>query len=264
MRSAPSSDSLSVREKQANLPKFNPATFDKYAELYERMTSWPYRQELELPTLAKLLGDLSSLNVLDFGCGPGVISRWLNERGAKRIVGYDISEGMLNYARQREEKDQRRIHYISKINEDYNVYFDIVLAVYVMPYAANYADLMAMSQTMARVLKPGGRLLTLPIHPDFNSDPEYYRPFGFRLIEEQPRTDGSALRLHICQPPYDINIQAYYWSRPTLENTLQQVGFQTVNWKSLNVPVNTLIPNLSSYVQCPHAAILECIRGDAC
>ncbi|MDC9590385.1 methyltransferase domain-containing protein [Xenorhabdus sp. XENO-10] len=264
MRSTQFSDSSSAKEKQANLPKFDPATFDKYAALYERMTSWPYRKELELPTLEKLLGDLSGLNVLDFGCGPGVISRWLNERGAKRIVGHDISEGMLNYARRREEKESLGIHYISKINEDYNVYFDIVLAVYVIPYAANYKDLMAMSQTMARVLKPGGRLLTLPIHPDFNSDPEYYRPFGFRLIEEQPRTDGSSLRLHICQPPYDINIQAYYWSRPTLENVLQQIGFQTVNWKPLNVSANPLIPNLSSYVQCPHAAILECIRGNAC
>ena len=259
-----SSDTSSAKENQADLSKFNPATFDEYAGLYEKMLSWPYRKKLELPALEQLMGDLSGLNVLDFGCGPGVITRWLNERGAKGIVGHDISEGMLNYARRREEKEQRGILYLSNIDEKYNEYFDIVLAVYVMPYATNHKDLLEMSQTMARILKPGGRLLTLPIHPDFNANPEYYRPFGLRLIEEQPRMDGSPVRFHICQPPYDVNIQAYYWSRQTLENTLYQVGFQTVSWKPLNVLANILPAYLSHYDQCPHAAIIECIKEKIC
>lgn len=249
---------------QTNVSKFDPATFDEYAELYENMLSWPYRKELELPTLEKLIGDISGLRVLDFGCGPGVITRWLSERGAKCIVGYDISEGMINYARRREEKERIGINYISNINDEYNECLDIVLAIYVMPYATLHGDLLAMSQTMARMLKPGGRLITLPIHPDFNSDPEYYRPFGLRLIEEQPRADGSPVQFHICQPPYNVNIQAHYWSRQTLESTLYQAGFQTVSWKPLNILTNTLPADLRRYVQCPHAAIIECIKSKIC
>ncbi|AYA40392.1 class I SAM-dependent methyltransferase [Xenorhabdus nematophila] len=263
MSSKECSDLSSVEEKN-NSPKFNPATFDMYAELYEKMFSWPYRKELELPTLERLLGNLSGLKVLDFGCGPGATSRWLRERGAEYIIGYDISEGMLNYARRREEQDQPRIHYISDINEKYNEYFDIVFAVYVMPCATNREDLLMMSKTMSRVLKPGGRLITLPIHPDFNAEPEYYRPFGLRLIEERQRADGNPIRLHICQSPYDVYIQIYYWSRQTLENMLHLAGFQTVNWKPLYVPANTLLSALSLYAQWPHAAIIECIKGKAC
>ncbi|MGF6189339.1 class I SAM-dependent methyltransferase [Serratia sp. 2723] len=256
-----SSNSLSAEECQVNQSEFDPATFDEYAGLYEKMLSWPYRKELELPTLEKLMGDLTGLNVLDFGCGPGVIARWLNKCGASYIVGHDISVGMLNYARRREEKEKLGIQYISQIDGKYSEHFDIVLAIYVMPYATHHKDLLTMSQTMAKVLKPGGRLITLPIHPDFNSDPEYYRPFGLRLIEEQPRADGSQVRLHLCHPPYDVNIQANYWSRQTLEDTLYQAGFQTVKWQPLNVPANTLPAELSHYVQCPHAAIIECIKG---
>ncbi|MEK9498105.1 class I SAM-dependent methyltransferase [Photorhabdus sp. P32] len=257
------SDLSPVKEKN-NSPKFNSATFDNYAELYEKTLSWPYRKELELPTLERLLGNLSGLNVLDFGCGPGVLSRWLRERGAECIIGHDISEGMLNYARQHEEKDQLGIHYISDINENYNEYFDIILAVYVMPYATNHGGLLAMCETMSRVLKPGGRLITLPIHPDFNAEPEYYRPFGLRLIEESQRADGSPVLLHICQPPYDVYLRAYYWSRQILENTLHLAGFQTVNWKPLYAPANTLLSDLSLYAQWPHAAIIECIKGKTC
>ncbi|MBC8953650.1 class I SAM-dependent methyltransferase [Xenorhabdus sp. PB62.4] len=255
---------FSSTKENTHTPKFNPSTFDEYAGLYEKMSSWPYRKELELPTLGNLLGDLSGLSVLDFGCGPGAITRWLKGRKAKCIVGQDISEGMLNYARRREEKEKDDIKYISKVSEDYNEYFDVVLAVYVMPYAANHEELLKMSQTMARVLKPGGRLITLPIHPQFSADPEYYRPFGFRLIEEQPRADGSPIRLHICQTPYDINIQAYYWSHSTLENTLQQSGFHEINWKPLNIPANPDLQDLFPYVKCPHAAIIEGIKGEAC
>jgi len=264
MFSTQSSDSSSSKESEANLSKFDPSTFDEYAGLYEKMLTWPYRKELELPTLRQLLGDLSGLKVLDFGCGPGVISRWLHEQGAEHIVGHDISEGMLNYARRREEKEQRGIHYSSDLVDKYNEYFDIVLGVYVMPYAAQREDLLAMCKTMARILKPGGRLLTLPIHPDFHSDPEFYRPFGLRLIEEQPRADGSQVRLHICQPPYDVNILAYYWSRQTLEKALYDVGFQTVSWKPLHVNDNPLSEELSLYVQCPHAAIIECVKEKIC
>lgn len=260
MLSTQCSDSSSARENLAKLSQFDSATFDEYAGLYEEMLSWPYRKELELPTLELLLGDLSGLNVLDFGCGPGNISRWLNALGAKSIVGYDISEGMINYARRREEKEQLGIDYFTEINEKYEEHFDIVLAVYVMPYISHSEDLLTMSQTMIKMLKPGGRLITLPMHPEFNLDPEYYRSVGLRLIEEQPRADGSQVRLHICQPPYDVNIQAYYWSRQTLESVLYQVGFQIVNWKSLSVPSKPLSLGLSLYLQCPHAAIIECIK----
>ncbi|WP_279046037.1 class I SAM-dependent DNA methyltransferase [Cedecea davisae] len=264
MRLTQTSDTSSINGNQTNISKFDPATFDEYAELYENMLSWPYRKELELPILEKLIGVISDLRILDFGCGPGVITRWLNNRGAECIVGYDVSEGMINYARRREEKERTGIHYISNIDEEYNEYFDIVLAVYVMPYATHREDLLAMSKTMARLLKPEGRLITLPIHPDFNSDPEYYRPFGLRLIEEQPRADGSPVQLHICQSPYNVNIQANYWSRQTLESTLYQAGFQTVSWKPLNILTNTIPEYLSLYVQCPHAAIIECIKGKTC
>ncbi|WP_252318250.1 MULTISPECIES: class I SAM-dependent methyltransferase [Symbiopectobacterium] len=95
---------------------FDVTTFDDYAELYENLFLLPYRHQLELPTLEKLLGNLTGLTVLDFGCGSGIITRWLHEKGAEKIFGYDISEGMLRFSKKKEEGTGKGITYLSAID----------------------------------------------------------------------------------------------------------------------------------------------------
>ncbi|WP_413741197.1 class I SAM-dependent methyltransferase [Sodalis sp. RH15] len=246
---------------------FDQTTFDRYAELYEEAAHWPYRKDLELPALEACLGDITRLKILDFGCGPGFYSRLLKTKGAADVTGYDISEGMLNYARRREEKEQSGITYTSSLEASHKAEFDIVLAIYVFPYAPDAPTLFSMCQAMFDVLKPGGRLITQPIHPQFHPDAEYYRPYGFRLIEQQPRRDGSKVQLHICHPPYDERIDAYYWSQDTLNETLTRSGFKDIAWRPLHIPsritrkqeINFLLP----YARQPHAALIECKKGDS-
>ena len=254
--------SLQIEENKLMSDNFNPKTFDNYGEIYEKMFAWPYRQQIELPTIKNLMGDLSGLNILDFGCGPGIIARWLNTLGTHKVVGYDISQGMINHARKQEAKVPVGIEYFSDINQIEAGSFDIVLAAYVMPYVANKSDLLAMSQSMFKLLKPGGKLITLPMHPEFIADPEYYRPIGIRLIEQEPRADGSKVKA-CFESPYNIVLPAHYWSRKTLENTLYQTGFQQVNWQPLNADIknNPSLETLSFYVQSPYVAIIECIKG---
>ncbi len=253
-----------IGKQQQTSHDFDEKTFDAHADLYEEMFAAPYRKYLEIPTIGALLGDLTGLNVLDFGCGPGFISRWLQGRGARRIVGYDVSEGMLSYAKRLEQKHPQGISYVATLDNNLKEQFDVVLAIYVMPYAPNKEKLLEMSETMAWLLKPGGRLITLPIHPKFNPDPEYYRPYGFRLIEKEKRTDGSLVNLHICQSPYDVNIEAHYWSEETLTSTLRKAGFHSIFWQQLQPPQPEQEHGVSldGYLHAPHAAIVEGIKND--
>lgn len=258
----PNPPSVSIDEQQIPPQGFDEKTFDAHADLYEKMFAAPYRKYLEIPTLGALLGDLSGLSVLDFGCGPGFISRWVYDKGAHRVVGYDVSEGMLSYAKLKEQQEPRGISYTSILGNNLSEQFDVVLAIYVMPYAPDKEKLLEMSEIMARLLKPGGRLVTLPIHPQFNPDPEYYRPYGFRLIEKEPRADGSLVNLHICHPPYDVNIDAHYWSEQTLTSTLHKAGFHSISWRKLQPPQSGQVHDISldGYVRAPHAAIIEAIK----
>ncbi|PRD14453.1 class I SAM-dependent methyltransferase [Pantoea coffeiphila] len=242
---------------------FDRQTFDPHADLYEKMFSAPYRQRLEIPTLNALLGDLTGLSVLDFGCGPGFISRWLHDKNAARVVGYDVSDGMLSYAREMEQQQPRGIQYVADLDVNLAESFDYVLAVYVMPYAPSQDKLTEMAHVLAGLLKPGGQLITLPIHPEFHPDAEYYRPYGFRLTEKQPRADGSLVNLHICQSPYDVNIDAYFWSAPTLTSTLRHAGFHSIAWHPLREPDVSQAERalLENYLHVPHAAIITAVKG---
>jgi ubiquinone/menaquinone biosynthesis C-methylase UbiE len=229
------------------------------------MATWPYRKNIEIPTLLNLVGDTIGKHILDFGCGTGMFSRWLKSTGAERIVGYDVSKGMINYARKREEKEKNGITFVTNLTDSMIGQFDLVLAVYVLPYISCKEELLSTCRDMAKLLRPKGRLLTLPIHPDFHSDPDYYRPYGLRLVSDQVRQDGGLVNLHLCYPPYDVNITAYYWSKNTLEDTLQQAGFISVHWPKHQLDKNATSPSeqafLHHYLQHPHAAIIDCRRG---
>src|SRR5690625_6832795 len=49
----------------------------------------------------ELMPDLRNKNVLDLGCGFGWHCRYAREQGARSVVGVDISENMINKARDR-------------------------------------------------------------------------------------------------------------------------------------------------------------------
>ena len=52
----------------------------------------------EWPSLRALLPDLRGRKVVDLGCGFGWFCRWARESGAARVLGFDVSEKMLQRA----------------------------------------------------------------------------------------------------------------------------------------------------------------------
>ena len=74
----------------------NPEFFSGYYELRSRSDN--YNELLEQPAMANLLPDLHGKSVLDLGCGFGRNCADFVHRGARRVVGIDISEKMLNAA----------------------------------------------------------------------------------------------------------------------------------------------------------------------
>ena len=65
----------------------------------------------EIPTLFSMLPDLKNKRILDLGCGFGEHCKRFIECGAKRVVGIDISEKMLEVARN--ENSDPNIIYIN-------------------------------------------------------------------------------------------------------------------------------------------------------
>lgn len=54
----------------------------------------------EWPLLRSLLPDLKGKRILDLGCGFGWFARWARQQGAASVLGLDVSQNMLDRAKQ--------------------------------------------------------------------------------------------------------------------------------------------------------------------
>ncbi|KRR29857.1 class I SAM-dependent methyltransferase [Bradyrhizobium retamae] len=250
------------------MSKNNAGQFNELATLYEDTAHWPFRKEIEIPSVLQAIGDVEGLSVLDFGCGTGMYSRWLKQRGAGRVVGYDPTKGMLNYARRRAEKESPGISFVTRLSPDLIGQFDLVLAVHVLQYASSGPELQDMCADMVGLLRPDGRLLTLPIHPSYDPRRSYYERYGLRLSADdlqKPYVDGGGVRIRLCKNGKQGSVFAAYWSAASLERALGQAGLRSLKWRELDAPECAALgqapKELHAYLQKPHSIIIEGVRA---
>lgn len=124
----------------------------------------------EWATFRDVLPDLKDKRVLDLGCGYGWHCRFAAEQGASEVIGIDISEKMINRAR--ELTTQENVSYAAVALEDYQApsdSFDVVLSSLALHYIA---DLAATFATVAKLLRIGGSFCYSTEHPIFTSRSE--------------------------------------------------------------------------------------------
>lgn len=239
--------------------------FDDLAEIYESTDNWPFRGEIEIPSVLHALGDIRRCSVLDYGCGSGLYARLLKSRGAARVVGYDQATGMLRHARKLEEERRQGIDYTSELSASLRGQFDLAVGVYVLPYAATRTALEGMCKEMASVLRPGGRLMTPCLNPDYDPSTDYYRPYGFSLVTDEPHVDGRPVRLDLFHSSAETSVTAYYWSKASMERALEAAGFISVQWEAVWPPNLSRIEEapawMEAYLRKPHAILLDCQLG---
>lgn len=143
------------------------AIADGWAERVRTKTDWARPVLLDKPHL-DLVGDVSGVKVLDAGCGEGRFSRMMAERGAT-VTGVDLSERMIGHARQVEAEQPLGIDYRVEDMCDLGTFKDgeFVLAVAYLSIIDVESYEAALTE-IARVLRPGGRLVMSLIHPCFS------------------------------------------------------------------------------------------------
>lgn len=115
---------------------------------------------------ARLLGDVADQDVLEVGCGAAQGSRWLVSAGA-RVTAFDVSMGQLAQARFLNTRTgmhvQRLVQADAQTLPFRSTSFDVVMSAFgAIPFIADSA---AALREIARVLRPGGRLVFSVTHP---------------------------------------------------------------------------------------------------
>lgn len=175
--------------------------------------------ELQKQTILRALSgwDLKGKCVLDVGCGPGRLTRWLHSLGAQS-VGVDLSLPMLSAARARDNgSSYARSNALRLPFKDQQ--FDLGLSVWVYNHLASYREAIAeVSRVSRRVL------LALP-----NQDSLLGLTYAWRYLRGYNREySGFTIRKYNGAPiPYSI-----YFKARDLKLMLEQCGFYNIRIES--------------------------------
>jgi ubiquinone/menaquinone biosynthesis C-methylase UbiE len=165
--------------------------------------------------------------VLDVGCGAGQLVAELNRRGYE-AWGVDISEAMVNHAREQYESDRFRVADIEQLPFSDNS-FDGIVCLGVLEYL-NQDD--AALREMWRVLKPGGRaIITTPS----SICPFYYMDRLYQKIRFLVRPVARGIRYGLLKRPRPASralpavVHRRYSQRSWVE-VLQTHGLELEDW----------------------------------
>ena len=125
-----------------------------------------YRTELTDPAMLEASGSPTGLKVLDVGCGEGYLSRLLATDGAA-VTGIDFSPSLIEAAQTKNLSEKLPITFDVGSVESLpcgDDVFDLVVCNHVMN---DLPDPSGPIQEFSRVLRRGGRLVVLMLHPCF-------------------------------------------------------------------------------------------------
>lgn len=134
------------------------AGYRAWARTYDARENPAFADE---PVLERLLQDVAPTEILDAACGTGRHSRWLAELG-HRVTGVDASPEMLDLAR-------RNAPGVTFLRGDLTSLPlpDGAVTVAVCALALTHVPTLEPAvRELARVVRPGGRLIVADVHPD--------------------------------------------------------------------------------------------------
>lgn len=223
--------------RAAGAPPASPQ-YDAIAAAYQRSRQSPVRRYVESYTFLGLLGDVAGLAVLDLGCGAGFYSRALAARGARRVVGVDVSPAMIALARAEPAGAGCAVEYRLGDVADLPALgpFDLAAAAYLLHYARDAGELGRMCASIAHELAPGARLVAINENPE-QPEARYagYLQYGFGKSVASPRREGSPITYAMVSGRELFRFEVYHFERATYERALAAAGFVDVCWHPLRL-----------------------------
>ncbi|MBI4084808.1 MAG: class I SAM-dependent methyltransferase [Candidatus Levybacteria bacterium] len=149
--------------------------WDRVANVYarDRRAGSMHHRFISDPALFAMIGEVTGKRVLDAGCGEGIISRKLAEKGAE-VVGVDLSEKLIELAQKEVSKNHLGIKFYHASLTDLSTLeigkFDMIVSNLVLH---DLEPLDIVLDEFNKALKSNGELVLCLQHPMTNGE-EYF------------------------------------------------------------------------------------------
>ena len=221
----------------------NQTFFEGYKKIRENEAN--ANNLFEIPALFSMMPNLNDKIILDLGCGFGEHCKRFVESGAKKVIGIDISEKMLEIAKQ--ENADSKITYINMPMENIwqlNEKFDVVVSSLAFHYVQDFSGVV---KNIYDMLNENGVFL-------FSQENPLCTCFsgGNRWTKDE---NGNKLYINLSN--YGIegeresswfvdNVKKYHRTFSTIINTLIETGF-TIEKMIEPLPTEDLLKKYPEY-----------------
>ena len=213
-------------------------SYSNYAEQWAtRMRSGENiaHEYLEKPAMYKRLPDLKGKSVLAVGCGTGEECEHLKSLGATKVVGIDVSEGLIEYARK--SYPDIEFHVMDMEQIELGEKFDFVYSSLVMHYVESWKKTLS---SISAVMKDDATLLFSTHHPATwgaqrtRTDDERTSLLGYKKFKKNHECEviGDYLNTRKINDVWFGNFDVSYYHR-SLESIITDIlesGFQVVDF----------------------------------
>lgn len=235
--------------------------FNNYIDL--RNAENNYNDLIEQPIVFELLGNVSGKSVADIGCGYGAMTIKIANNGARKVLGIDVSEKMIEKGKI--ENLQDNITYkvlpaeeLSSLDEK----FDVIVSCLAVHYIKNFTKLFA---DVYSLLNQSGEFVFSMEHPMYTAS---------KFSQQWITTPDSSVVTGFVTDHYGDegvrnitwlgkNITKYHHKVETVFNALIEAGFifEKVIEPSPSEELIRKVPKTAHELHRPAYLIVKCRKG---
>jgi len=209
------------------------SAYDKYAKEWGARKnkidgSTIYHLCLEKPAMYGKLSFLEDKSVLCLGCGTGEENEFIHSLGAKRVVGVDISSGLIEIAKKVYPHLEFQVMDIEMLNFPDDS-FDFVFSSLTMHYLKDWAETL---KRVHKALKQNGTFLFSMTHPFFSST----------MLKDDAKQKSRVLGYKDIKNTNDYEVYGDYLN-PSMREVFINKDLKVTNYHR---PLSTIIKEITS------------------